>query len=248
MQQTYTFFWGGPFSQWYPATFNIEGIEYNCAEQYMMFQKALFFGDEKIAREIMKTKDPKDQKALGRKVKPFNEDTWNRVVRTIVYKGNYAKFTQNKNLLKVLLTNNNDVFVEASPNDKIWGIGLAATDPRAQDPSQWLGTNWLGVILTRLRADLKLAGFKIEEDEDSDATIVPAHIRKHMTLDENGKVQIEETLVPEREMMPVDEYGTLYCEKLNVELKDGVRIIHPDDHECYEYQNGEWILIPNKHR
>lgn len=40
--ESFTFFYGNasPFSQWHPARFTVEGVEYNCAEQYMMHQKA----------------------------------------------------------------------------------------------------------------------------------------------------------------------------------------------------------------
>lgn len=72
---------------------------------------------------------------------------------------------------------------------------------------------------------------------------VEAHIRKHMTVDENGNVQIEETYVPERDMMPIAEYAKLYAEKMEIELVDGVRIIHPDDYRCYELRDGDWMLI-----
>ena len=151
----FVLFWRGPFSQWYPSEFKVDGISYNCAEQYMMAEKAKLFGDNKIRKQIMKTNSPREQKALGRKVSNFDAGKWNSVARDIVYKGNLAKFSQNKDLQKELLTTEDKTLVEASPYDKIWGIGLAADDPNATRPENWKGTNWLGEVLMRVRDELR---------------------------------------------------------------------------------------------
>lgn len=151
----YTFFWGGQFSQWAPSEILIDGVKYNCCEQYMMAQKALLFKDTESYNAIMKAQQPYEQKALGRKVKNFNKETWELVAKSIVYRANQAKFTQHKHYYEGLMATGDTLLVEASPEDKIWGIGLAASDPRAQDESQWQGTNWLGEILTDVREDLR---------------------------------------------------------------------------------------------
>lgn len=153
--EKFTFFWNGTFSQWKHSPFTLDGVKYNCAEQYMMQQKALFFKDEKIAKEIMLTTSPHDQKALGRKVKGFDPYEWSKVAKDIVYKGSYAKYTQNPELKKELMETEGTTLVEASPYDKIWGIGLGEFDPKAQDRTQWDGLNWLGEVLTELRENLK---------------------------------------------------------------------------------------------
>lgn len=152
----YTFFWSGPFSQWYPAKFRIAGKTYNCAEQYMMAMKALTFGDKETLEAIMKAASPKEQKALGRKVKGFNADKWNSLARDFVYEANYAKFS-NPTLKKLLLDTTGTELVEASPVDIIWGIGLAEDNPDAKDKSKWRGKNWLGQVLTRVRDDMMKA-------------------------------------------------------------------------------------------
>ena len=154
----YTFFWGGPFSQWARSSFVIDGVTYGTAEQYMMAQKALTFGDHDIFNEIMKTKGPSEQKALGRKIENFNKDVWEAKCKQVVYDANYAKFTQLKSFYNALMATGDTELVEASPEDKIWGIGLSEDDPRAQDKSQWQGTNWLGEIITQVREDLKKEG------------------------------------------------------------------------------------------
>lgn len=153
----YTFFYSGPFSQWHRCRFTVDGVEYCSAEQYMMHQKALLFGDGEIAEQIMQATHPRVQKALGRKVRNFDADRWTAVCRDIVYRGNYAKFSQNEDKKAALLATTGTL-VEASPYDRIWGIGLGADDPRRLDPKTWKGTNWLGEVLTKVRDDLAGGG------------------------------------------------------------------------------------------
>jgi ribA/ribD-fused uncharacterized protein len=153
---SYTFFYttASPFSQWHPCRFEIDGHTFACAEQYMMFGKATLFGDAAVAAQILATPDPRKQKALGRKVAGFDDARWRAAREAIVMTGNRAKFTQSPELLAQLLATRGTVLVEASPTDRIWGIGLAATNPLAQDPKTWRGQNLLGKILTQLRDEL----------------------------------------------------------------------------------------------
>ena len=147
----YVFFWGGCFSQWCPSKFIVDGVEYNCCEQYMMAKKALMFSDFDAYREIMLEKNPALQKAIGKLVRGFNVETWVKYCRKIVYDGNYAKFTQNPDMLSELLATGPKEIVEASPEDKIWGIGLHETNPLAWDKATWQGTNWLGEAIMEVR-------------------------------------------------------------------------------------------------
>ena len=153
--EKYVFFWNGVFSQWYPSKFVIEGVEYNCCEQYMMSQKALLFNDLEINKMIMYSKSPDEQKGFGRRVKGFDKDKWEAVCREIVFDANMAKFSQNPKMLEELMDTKDLEIVEASPYDKIWGIGLHETDPKALDKSQWQGTNWLGEAIMSVREKLR---------------------------------------------------------------------------------------------
>jgi ribA/ribD-fused uncharacterized protein len=157
--QTFTFFFteASPFSQWFRCRFEADGRVFSCMEQYMMLGKARLFGDAATAEKIMAADHPRQHKALGRKVTPFDDKVWKREREHIVLTGNRAKFTQNDDLRALLLATAGTTLVEASPYDRIWGIGLGANDPRAQDPSQWRGQNLLGYILTRLRDELLAA-------------------------------------------------------------------------------------------
>ena len=164
--EKFTVFYGGSFSQWnrgFPHQFEVDGVKYNCAEQYMMASKARFFEDEDAEKQIMSAGHPRDQKAIGRLVRGFDKERWDAVSRDFVYKGNYAKFTQNEGLKMELLETEGTTLVEGSPTDEIWGVKLADDDPRCHDRSQWRGTNWLGEVLTKLREDL-IVGVETTED------------------------------------------------------------------------------------
>ena len=155
-KEKFEFFWNNksPFSNWYKIDFIAEDIQFNCSEQHMMYKKAMLFNDTEIAEEILKTKSQSKQKALGRKVRNFDSKVWNDNCKEIVYQGNKAKFLQNENIFKHLMKTKGKTLVEASPVDKIWGIGLTEDHPHAQNRAKWRGKNWLGEVLTKLREDL----------------------------------------------------------------------------------------------
>lgn len=156
-KEKYVYFWrkDSVFSQWYPSTFVIGDVEYNCAEQYMMHKKAELMGDVDRAAIIMALDDPNEIKKQGRHVKNFNQDIWESNCQEIVENGNMAKFSQNEKLKEKLISTYPKTLVEASPYDKIWGIGLLEDDPRAWNKQTWLGKNQLGEILTRVRERLR---------------------------------------------------------------------------------------------
>jgi ribA/ribD-fused uncharacterized protein len=161
----YLFFWGhqpqrdgsigsGCLSQWWPAPFVVDGIRYATAEHYMMIGKARLFGDEAIAEQMLIAPHPGAAKALGRRVRGFDQVAWHAYRFDLVVAGNVAKFSQHPDLGQYLSRTGSRVLVEASPVDRVWGIGLAATDPRAHDPAQWRGSNLLGFALMHARAQL----------------------------------------------------------------------------------------------
>lgn len=157
MNNKFTFFWKSHFvfSNWHPSVFIHDGITFNCSEQYMMYHKAKLFGDTEIMEKVMKTDSPKEQKALGRQVKNFVQDEWLEKCIPIMQDGLKSKFEQNPEMLKQLLDTGNSIIAEASPVDPIWGIGLTAEDPLAQDVSTWQGTNLLGQILMSVREKIR---------------------------------------------------------------------------------------------
>lgn len=157
MNNKFTFFWKSNyvFSNWHPSVFTHDGITFNCSEQYMMYHKAKLFGDTEIMEKVMQTDSPKEQKALGRQVKNFIQEEWLEKCIPIMEDGLKSKFEQNPDMLKQLLDTGDSIIAEASPVDPIWGIGLAAEDPLAQDFSTWKGTNLLGQILMSVREKIR---------------------------------------------------------------------------------------------
>lgn len=149
------FFWNGIYSQWHLSNMIIDRVEYNSCEQYMMHQKALLFGDNEMAEEIMKEKNPREQKKFGRQIKNFDKAVWDKNCFAIVYEGNYAKFTQNKDLKEQLLATGDKILVEASPYDNIWGIGMGEDENGIDNPSYWLGLNLLGFAITTVRNQIR---------------------------------------------------------------------------------------------
>ena len=143
------------FSQWFDAPFAVEGVCFPTAEHFMMAKKAQLFGDESVDQRVLVAANPGAAKALGRKVTGFSEDLWLEHRSRIVFQANLAKFSQHEALREYLLQTDERVLVEASPVDRIWGIGLAASDPRADDPNHWQGLNLLGFALMSVRDALR---------------------------------------------------------------------------------------------
>ncbi len=162
----YLLFWGhtpkadgtvGPtcFSQWFASGFVVDGVSYPTAEHWMMAEKARLFGDEVMLAEILVAASPADAKKLGRKVAGFEQARWHEHRVDIVVRGNLAKFSQRDDFRDFLLGTGDRVIVEASPRDRIWGIGLGASNPKAKDPRQWRGQNLLGFALMTVRDQLR---------------------------------------------------------------------------------------------
>jgi ribA/ribD-fused uncharacterized protein len=162
----YLLFWGhrpapdgtigaGCLSQWWPAAFTSDGATFRSAEHYLMWRKAKLFGDDETAARVVAAGHPRQAKLLGRRVRDFDEQTWLVHRYGIVVDASVAKFGQNPALRAFLLGTGDLVVVEASPTDRIWGIGLAASDVRALDPAQWIGLNLLGFALMQARATLR---------------------------------------------------------------------------------------------
>ena len=142
-------------SQWYPCSFVVDGTSYQTAEQYMMSEKARLFSDTVTFGKIMAASGPRVYKALGRTVGGFDQAVWNSHKGDIVLRGSLAKFSQNTELREYLLGTGNAVLVEASPYDRIWGVGLAQDDPLIRDPRNWRGENLLGFVLMEARDSLR---------------------------------------------------------------------------------------------
>ncbi len=148
----------GYLSNWYLSKFTINGIVYSSMEQYMMHQKALWFKDDGMADRIMQTSDVQKIKAYGRFVSSYDENQWNGIRQIIVYRGLYAKFSQDPRLKGWLLATGKAILAECAVTDRIWGIGLSMSDPDRWMMHQWLGQNLLGYALMMVRERLVTEG------------------------------------------------------------------------------------------
>ncbi|MFF1452243.1 NADAR family protein [Streptomyces sp. NPDC058274] len=157
-------------SQWWPSPFEVDGVAYATAEHWMMAAKARLFGDEKAERLALEATSPALAKKAGRLVRGFDEAVWERERFGIVVDGSVHKFAAHADLREFLLGTGERsgtgvlpaggwgrVLVEASPMDRVWGIGLTADDERAADPARWRGQNLLGFALMEARERLRAA-------------------------------------------------------------------------------------------
>lgn len=162
----YLHFWGhrprpdgriGPscLSQWWPSPFTVDGVEYATAEHWMMAGKARLFEDAAAERAVLAAGHPAEAKKAGRLVRGFDEEVWARERFRIVVEGSVHKFAAHPELQGFLLGTGDRVLVEASPVDRVWGIGLAADDEAAMDPERWRGPNLLGFALMAARERLR---------------------------------------------------------------------------------------------
>ncbi|MDQ1035865.1 ribA/ribD-fused uncharacterized protein [Streptomyces sp. V3I8] len=144
-------------SQWWPSPFTVDGVEYRTAEHWMMAHKARLFGDAEAERLALDASGPALAKKAGRLVRGFDEAVWERERFGIVVEGSVRKFASDGALLGFLLGTGDRVLVEASPVDRVWGIGLAGSDDAASDPARWRGPNLLGFALMKARTRLRSA-------------------------------------------------------------------------------------------
>jgi ribA/ribD-fused uncharacterized protein len=162
----FLFFWGhrpsadgsvtqSCFSQWWPAAFTVDGLTYKTAEHWMMAGKARLFGDQAILDKVLLAGTPDEAKKLGRQVKNFDAAIWDAHKFELVVAGNEHKFSQHPPLKTFLINTHDRVLVEASPMDRIWGIGMAASNEHVENPLQWRGQNLLGYALMTVRDQFK---------------------------------------------------------------------------------------------
>lgn len=153
----YVFFWvnADVYSNWHKSQFYMNGQRFANSEQAMMYEKAKLMGDREVMTAVLATTDPKEIKALGRTVAPWDQIAWECNRLHIMTEVCYAKFTSTDALRNELLSTGNRTIVEASPYDTIWGIGMKENDEGVDDPENWNGLNLLGIALMNVRTRLK---------------------------------------------------------------------------------------------
>lgn len=144
----------GYLSNWYPSKFTVNDVDFSSMEQYMMYKKAVCFGDKDMANKILATDDVAEIKAFGRLVANYNESYWNWVRQIVVFEGLTAKFSQNEDLKAKLKATDNSILAECAVKDRIWGIGLSMNNPDRLQIDKWKGQNLLGYALMMVRERL----------------------------------------------------------------------------------------------
>ncbi len=162
---TYYYFYGKehPFSQHHKVSFTYKGITFDYTEQFMMYSKAMLFNDYDAANQILAAGSPAEMARIGRRVENFDEELWKEKRFGIVYVANREKFTQNPHLLNALLSTQGKLLAEASPSNRIWGIGVDINSLARFNPTYWNGMNLLGEILTLLRDNLLIESKELIE-------------------------------------------------------------------------------------
>lgn len=148
-------FWNSIFSNFYPCTFDFKGITFKSSEQAFMWAKSHHFGDVPSCVAILESSTPKKAKELGRLVKNFNKQEWDKVCLGYMVEVLIEKFSQNIDLKNTLLNTDTRQFVEGSPVDNLWGVGIHWKDPACLDETKWRGQNLLGKALNQTRENLK---------------------------------------------------------------------------------------------
>ncbi len=145
----------GYLSNWYPSPFDLDGIHYCSAEQYIMYQKCLIFGDTASAQAILAADDPKIQQKIGKKAKGFIENIWAGLRQLILLRGLLGKFSQNEELKKKLIDTADAWLVECAHSDTVWACGIRINETWRFDASKWRGQNILGFALMEVRSILR---------------------------------------------------------------------------------------------
>lgn len=154
----FVFFWGGVYSQWAHSPIVWDGKHFPTAEHFMMYHKYMTFNDTERAKQVFKYNDPR----IGRQIEDYVDEVWAEVRYGVVVMGSILKFSQNPELLDVLRQDymvDGKILVEASPYDRIWGIGRSEFDPGLENIDNWDGENLLGYAIMEAGERLKGFGF-----------------------------------------------------------------------------------------
>jgi len=153
------FFWNPPNwpSQWTLVPFTLDSHTFSCCEQAMMYRKAVLFHDADSAQRILAATTPAEHKRLGRAVSNFDHKLWDAHKNRIVYEINYAKYSQHRLFADKLLSTGDKVLVEASPLDRVWGVGMSPKEcvklaSLEEAERVWRGENLLGKALMAVRS------------------------------------------------------------------------------------------------
>lgn len=148
-------------SNHYRCHFKVKGVSFSSLEQFMMYCKAMLFNDRDVAELILKTDNPQAQKVLGRKVRGYVDAEWVAKREQFILTGMIEKYSQNPQERQWLLDTGDDILVEASERDTLYGVGLNEDDPRIGNPYEWKGANLCGVLTMKAREHLRTRAVRV---------------------------------------------------------------------------------------
>ena len=143
------------------------GIVFNCSQQHYQYEKAQHFGDKKTAEMILKSKNPRMQKFLGRQVRGYSDQEWDKKRVEIMYRVILTKFQACPELRKRLLEDvkPNYIIAESGPvGERFWGTGRPLHSNGACNPDEWEGENMLGNILKQVYTYLSFQKSREQKD------------------------------------------------------------------------------------
>ena len=227
----------GYLSNWYPSSFTVDGVAFSSMEQFMMYRKAICFGDEAVAAQILSTSDVAKIKSLGRQVSNYDESMWNGIRQIVVYEGLLAKFSQNEELKGKLKATENAVLAECAVKDCIWGIGLSMKDPDRLNKAKWNGQNLLGYALMMVRERLQ-QDYSWEQRKAKDLCSIS-------TGKSNTQDRVDDGIYPFYVRSPIVEHSNRYLfdEEAVLTVGDGV-----GTGKVFHYVNGKYDLHQRVYR
>ena len=227
----------GYLSNWYPSSFTVDSVAFSSMEQFMMYRKAICFGDEAVAAQILSTSDVAKIKSLGRQVSNYDESMWNGIRQIVVYEGLLAKFSQNEELKAKLKATGNAVLAECAVKDRIWGIGLSMKDPDRLNKAKWNGQNLLGYALMMVRERLQ-QDYSWEQRKAKDLCSIS-------TGKSNTQDRVDDGIYPFYVRSPIVEHSNRYLfdEEAVLTVGDGV-----GTGKVFHYVNGKYDLHQRVYR
>ena len=145
----------GYLSNFFATTFEMDGHPFVSSEQAFMFAKCRQFDSHNadMLQAILNECDPKKVKKLGRRVRNYDDQVWNDVRYETMVGVLRSKFSYNAKIRNALLETGTKHLYEASPYDRIWGIGYGKDDALKIDPRKY-GDNLLGKALMQVRGEM----------------------------------------------------------------------------------------------
>lgn len=125
-------------------------VLFKSVEHDYMYHKAMYFKDYYHAEKIRTSKEPKDAKRWGRKVRWFKDGPWDLVKEKVMFEAKLAQAHEYLYISSYYVKMNGRTFIEASPYDEVWGVKLRADDPKVYNKRQWQGKNLLGKVCGKL--------------------------------------------------------------------------------------------------